>query len=276
VIRQQRSSTWQEDIILPDLADFQARFAAALLADTVDQGLATQPGFAVYRNTALSSAVAALAASYPRIEDLLGAEAFGAIALEYARNCRPDTPMLTGYGASFADYLADQPIGGELPYLADVARIDRMWTEVFFAADAAPLDAATFASFDLQAERARVVSLHPASRHAWFTSPAPAIWLAHQKNAFEPVEIPWAPGGIHITRFEDDVVVEAVPQADIVFLDLLDKGAPIVECAEQLLTQLPEADLAGIVARLLSRGALAGPGCLGPTLRCGPAKSSAI
>ncbi|WP_242140628.1 DNA-binding domain-containing protein [Sphingomonas sp. TREG-RG-20F-R18-01] len=241
---------------MSELADFQERFAVAIVAEPSDEALAALPGFAVYRNTSLSAAIDALAANYPRIEALLGPAAFSEIALEYTRAYRPDTPLLATYGTSFAAYLDAHPIRTELPYLADVARIDRMWTEAFFAVDAPPLSAESFAAIDLGAEPDRVLALHPASRHAWFDSPAAAIWLAHQEDMVEPIDIAWLPSGVHLTRAEFTIVVEAVPKPDILFLDLLNRGVPVVESAERLLTACPDADLAAIVARLLSRGAL--------------------
>lgn len=244
---------------MPDLAKFQTRFAAAIMEEAVNPAMAALPGFAVYRNTSLSAAIDALAANYPRIKMLLGTEAFGALATGYARTYWSHTPMLASYGATFPDYLIGHPIGEDLPYIADVARVDRMWTEVFFAADAAPLSAEAFAAIDLSTDPSLVLTLHPASRHAWFDSPAAAIWLAHSEEVAEPVEIAWVPGGIHLTREYDHVVVEAVPRPEILFLDLLAQRMPVLESAESLLTECPGVDLAAIVARLLSRGALAAP-----------------
>ncbi|MGZ5715039.1 MAG: HvfC/BufC family peptide modification chaperone, partial [Caldimonas sp.] len=56
---------------------FQRDFAAALLAEPAEAGaIAAQPGFAVYRNTVLRGCIDALAANYPTVAQLLGAEAF--------------------------------------------------------------------------------------------------------------------------------------------------------------------------------------------------------
>lgn len=244
---------------MPELGAFQRWFADSLIVDPTNPELAALPGFAVYRNTSLSAAIDALAANYPRIEALLGAAAFAGIALDYARTYRPDTPVMATYGASFPTYLAGHPIRAELPYLADVARIDRLWTEAFFAPDVEPLSAETFSTIDLAENAAYVQSLHPASRHAWFEGPAAAIWLAHQTDLVEPFDVAWQPGGIHLTRGDAFVTADAVPWADILFLDLLVSGLPLVECAERTLTACPDADLASIVARLLSKGALQTP-----------------
>ncbi len=235
---------------MPDLARFQTGFADAMVDPAVTGALAAQPGFAVYRNTPLKAGVDALIANYPTIDTILGNEAFGAVGLIYARQFRPVSPILCDYGAGFADFLAASPLAEDLPYLADVARIDRLWTEAFFAADAPALDTALIASL---ADR---IVLHPASRHLWLDTPAATIWLAHQQAPFKAIEPVWQGEGVHVTRSEGAVAVERVSAADIVLLDALAGGATILAAAEAMLAAFSDADLAAIFARLLHRSAL--------------------
>jgi hypothetical protein len=235
---------------MPDLASFQSGFAEAVVDPAVTGALAAQPGFAVYRNTPLKAGVDALIANYPTIDTILGNEAFGAVGLIYARQFRPVSPILCDYGAGFADFLAASPLAEDLPYLADVARIDRLWTEAFFAADAPALDTALIASL---ADR---IVLHPASRHLWLDTPAATIWLAHQQAPFKAIEPVWQGEGVHVTRSEGAVAVERVSAADIVLLDALAGGATILAAAEAMLAAFSDADLAAIFARLLHRSAL--------------------
>ena len=235
---------------MPDLASFQSGFAEAVVDPAVTGALAAQPGFAVYRNTPLKAGVDALIANYPTIDTILGNEAFGAVGLIYARQFRPVSPILCDYGAGFADFLAASPLAEDLPYLADVARIDRLWTEAFFAADAPALDRALIASL---ADR---IVLHPASCHLWLDTPAATIWLAHQQAPFKAIEPVWQGEGVHVTRSEGAVAVELVSAADIVLLDALAGGATILAAAEAMLAAFSDADLAAIFARLLHRSAL--------------------
>ncbi len=235
---------------MPDLASFQSGFADAMVDPAVTGALAAQPGFAVYRNTPLKAGVDALIANYPTIDAILGNEAFGAVGLIYARQFRPVSPILCDYGAGFADFLAASPLAEDLPYLADVARIDRLWTEAFFAADAPALDRALIASL---ADR---IVLHPASCHLWLDTPAATIWLAHQQAPFKAIEPVWQGEGVHVTRSEGAVAVERVSAADIVLLDALAGGATILAATEAMLAAFTDADLAAIFARLLHRSAL--------------------
>ncbi len=239
---------------MPDLASFQSGFADALVDPDVTGALAAQPGFAVYRNTPLKAGVDALIANYPTIDTILGNEAFGAVGLIYARQFRPVSPILCDYGAGFADFLAASPLAEDLPYLADVARIDRLWTEAFFAADAPALAPALEAT--LIASLANGIVMHPASRHLWLGTPAATIWLAHQQAPFKAIEPVWQGEGVHVTRSEGAVAVERVSAADIVLLDALAGGATILAAAEAMLAAFSDVDLAAIFARLLHRSAL--------------------
>src|SRR5688572_2123247 len=165
---------------MPDLAHFQDAFAEALLTVEPVGRITSEPGFAVYRNTVARGAIEALRAGFPTIDALIGAEAFTEAALAYRDERPPVSPVLADYGASFPGFLARQPWTEELPYLADVARLDRLWIEAHLAADRVSLRPAgpispgdpRFAGFQL--------TLHPATRFAWLDTPAMTIWLAHR------------------------------------------------------------------------------------------------
>ena len=159
-----------------DLAAFQAAFTEALLADQPVGAVAAAPGFAVYRNTCARGAVEALRAAYPTIDALIGEEAFTHAALDYRGANLPASPVLSDYGADFAEFLERQPWTGELPYLADVARLDRLWLECFLSAD-------------------------PAARLAWLATPAMTIWQAHRQPAgFDELAPAWREEGALFTR----------------------------------------------------------------------------
>src|SRR6478752_5091515 len=89
----------------------------------------------VYRNTVISGAVEALRDNYPVVEQIVGSEMFEALAVDFASTCPPRTPVLALYGSEFADWLGQQPWIADLPYLADVARVERLRIESLFASD---------------------------------------------------------------------------------------------------------------------------------------------
>lgn len=242
---------------MPDLAQFQDAFAEALLAAEPVGRLAREPGFAVYRNTAARGAVEALRAGYPTIDALIGEAAFTDAALDFRTGQPPTSPVLDHYGAGFPAFLARQPWTGELPYLADVARLDRLWVETHLAADRPPLrraepispGAARFAGFRL--------TLHPAARFAWLETPAMTIWLAHRSpGGFDDLEPQWRSEGALFTRRRGAVEAHPIGPAEHRLLAATASGATVNDIAAALETAHPEADAASLFARLIACGAL--------------------
>lgn len=232
-----------------DLASFQRAFADALMAD----GQAAPPfrthAFAVYRNTSARGAVEALRAAYPTVDMLVGEEMFTQVALDYRHYQPPAGPVLSDYGATFAAFLASQPWTCELPYLADVARLDWLWLESFLAQDADALPR----QFTSEAR----IALHPATRFAWLGTPAMTIWLAH-RDPLELTELDpdWVEEGALFTRPGLRVRAEMIDPA---FHDLLvacAAPASVGDVVSTVAAAFPQADIPELVQRGVASGAL--------------------
>jgi hypothetical protein len=167
----------------------QSEFAEAI-------GRPVTGALAVYRNTVARGAVEALRANYPVVEQIIGGDMFEAVAAEYSAACPPHSPVLALYGRDFADWIESQQWGGDVPYLADVARVERLRVESLFAADAEPV-AGLHARSDFAALK---LGLHPATRFAWLMTPAMSIWLAHQQPIEAAIEPEWKAEGALFVR----------------------------------------------------------------------------
>jgi hypothetical protein len=115
-----------------DLAQLQTQMAQGLLSGSFD-GLAdiardgpvgADAAWSIHRNTALHGLVNSLRLTYPTVDALTGAEFFDQAALAFVERHPPAGPWLSGYGASFGDFLAGYDPAAEVPYLADAARLD--------------------------------------------------------------------------------------------------------------------------------------------------------
>ena len=174
-----------------DLAAFQRDFAAAIDAPATG-------AMAVYRNTVLHGAVEALRANYPVVEQILGSDMFGHAAVDFASEYPPGSPALALYGREFAEWLGRQCWADDLPYLGDVARVERLHTSCLFAADAEHLgiDRVRGICRDPNAR----VRLHPAVRFGWLATPAMSIWLAHQHSTPATIAPDWKAEGALFAR----------------------------------------------------------------------------
>jgi hypothetical protein len=234
---------------MPDLAAFQRAFAAAILEDRQPEPSIRSLAFAVYRNTSARGAVEALRATYATVNALLGDDGFTQVALEYWRETPPAGPVLSDYGAGFAGFLARQPWTCELPYLADVARLDWLWLESFLSADsdAAPPPAGS----------ARRIMLHPATRVAWLATPAMTIWQAHRNpDGFDELEPDWHEEGALITRTGLQVRAQLIDRASH-YLLLVSAGSPRVDqCVAAVAETYPQSNVPELLQQCVASGAL--------------------
>lgn len=251
------------------LARFQNDFVLALhhpdSASATLAPLVTQPGFAVYRNTVLKGCIDALEANFPTVARLVGSSWFRAAALPYVRATPPSSVMLMDYGRDFADFLTDFEPARELPYLADVARLDRCWTEAHMAADAPALDADALAALPAEALGELRLRPHPATRWAWHADqPIYAIWRANREEMPLNAELRWIGDGALLTRMPHDGAVcwQAAGPGLCAFLDACAAGetlAKAAQAAQAACSAQTGLDLARLWAELITTGALTAP-----------------
>ena len=246
------------------LAQFQDHFAAALLATDglpahpAMAALAAQPGFLVYRNTVMKGCIDALQANYPVVTRLVGEEWLRAAAAVFVRAQPPTQAALVHYGAGFDDFLAGFEPAAEMDWLPGVARLDRCWTEAHVARDAAPLDPAWIAARPPEALANLHLQPHPAARWAWFAdAPVYTLWQRNRSGDGDATDIDWQGEGALITRPQAAVQWTELDAAGCAFMDACAAGQSLAEAAGAALAAQPDADLAGLMSRLLQAGAFA-------------------
>jgi hypothetical protein len=163
---------------------FQRSFARALFDPNVTspRGIAWNGKddvtwrFAVHRNNMVVGLVNAISARFPVIEKLVGHDFFAAMAKAFVRAKPPRTPLLMTYGDEFPDFIRTFVPARELPYLADVARIEAARTRAYHAADAAPLGAKALGGKDADILIALRARLHPSLEIVRSEHPIVNIW----------------------------------------------------------------------------------------------------
>ena len=189
----------------PDLAALQSSFAAAILhQDAVPPGF-DERGFLVHRNTVLSALCEALRLSYPVTDKLVGSAFFDQAALAHARRDPPRQPVLARYGAGFTETLAAQAGSGDLPYLADVARLE-------WAVDQAGHDLPGFdRALTIQTPQGlATLAMAPSLRLLRLDHAVLTIWQAIAQERYEELEtVAWraGPQWLAVHHGDDDVIV---------------------------------------------------------------------
>jgi hypothetical protein len=243
------------------LSRFQDSFAQALIAQKPDlqssvAALVSQPGFSVYRNTVMKGCIDALQANYPSITRLVGEEWFRAAAAIYVRTHLPDDARMLYYGSQFATFIEGFEPAAELPYLPDVARLDRFWTEAHAAENIPSLDPSCLADIAPEQLADVVLNPHPAARWAWFEDqPIYTIWCRNRETPEADEEIAWQGEGALLTRPDGAVSWIALDAAGCAFLDACSVGRSLAEAAADALALLPDTDLASLLSTLLEASA---------------------
>lgn len=246
------------------LGQFQTAFAQALFspltpADPRIRALTAQPAFAVYRNTVMKACVDALEANFPVVARLVGSDWFRAAAALYVAHDAPIDARLLHYGCGFADFLRNFEPAAALTYLPGAAQLDTFWRESHAAQDAPCADAAWVASQAPEYLARLVLKPHPAARWAWFDDqPIYSIWHSNRQQTQQP-DVPWQGEGALLTRPDDRVNWQGIPQAGCVLLNACADGVPIAQASEQALHADPNVDMANLFALLLRAGAFSGP-----------------
>lgn len=242
---------------------YAAAFAPALL----DPGLAAPAVVAgpnskaavkrynVYRNNVTVSLINALAAAFPATLRITGDEFFRAMARFYVRAMPPSSPLLFDYGQDFPDFIERYEYAQAVPWLADVARIERAWLDAYHAADVQPLMPQDLAAIPSEQLANAVLKPHPATRVIRSRFSAVTAFTASRSDGparqIEVVE----PEDALVTRPSLEVEVRRLPPSGAIFLDSLMAGETLGVAAAAAFAENPSFDLSANIRGLLDAGA---------------------
>ncbi len=217
--------------------------------------------FNVYRNNVASSLRSAMAATYPVVEALVGAEFFAPMAQAYVADNIPSSPVLLEYGESFAEFLERFEPVRQLGYLPDVARVEWAFNESFHAKDAEPITIKALSALDPQALEYVRFALHPSLRLTRSSWPVLSIWQAHQQDDpaahMEKIAGPRQGEAGFVVRPKFEVTATIVPVAAVDFLTELSNGKTLTQAAD-VITEAEQADMGAMLATLFEAGLVAG------------------
>ncbi|MBL8349701.1 MAG: putative DNA-binding domain-containing protein [Burkholderiaceae bacterium] len=219
----------------------QAEFAAALRgpAAPCPAGLRAWNGsdpalrFAVHRNNVVSGLIDALAEGFPVTQALVGSEFFRAMAAHFVRQHLPRSPVLAHYGEDLPDFIAGFEPARPLPYLADVARLERARVRAFHAADVPPLAAEAVGAALARIDRvdALCALAHPSVSLLVSPYAVVSLWAAHQVDDPEALAAvdPGVAESALVLRDGLDVLVLRLAPGFARFFGALLGGVPLAE-----------------------------------------------
>jgi hypothetical protein len=141
---------------------------------------------AIYGNAYRSRLAETLAAHYPALVALMGAADFDKLCGAYIDVHESHFASIRYYGGELATFLATHAHLKSKPALSELARWEWAMTEVFDAADAAPIDAQALGEVAPEAWAALKFDLHPSLRRLDLHWNAPPLWKALTDNRSAP------------------------------------------------------------------------------------------
>ena len=238
----------------------QTEFTRALLdpAQPVPEGIIRPDGqtagkrFDVYRNNVVLSLIRAMETSFPVIRKLVGDKFFDAMAGEFVRAHPPKTPLIMFYGDDFATFLENFPPVANIPYLADVARLEQARRVAYHAADDPVVAPEALGAVPPEALGDVTFALHSAAHVLRSPFPIFSIWRINSTDDQTPVDN--HAEDVLISRPADDVVVQRLPSGGAVFLTALGAGQTLSDAAETATAAAPDFDLSQNIGGMLSAG----------------------
>lgn len=218
-------------------------------------GKAADKRYNVYRNNVTVSLINALAATFPATLRITGTDFFRAMARLHVRATPPTSPLLFEYGRDFPDFIESYEYAGSMPWLADVARVERAWLDAYHAAEAAPLTAPALAAIAPDRLADVVLTPHPATRIVRSRFPAVTIFAANRSVGPVGRIAATEPEDALVTRPGLEVVVRRLPPGAVIFLTRLTAGESLGAAAAAALEDSPEFDLSINIAGIIEAGA---------------------
>lgn len=250
------------------LSDLQAAFAAHLQGHdrpelegaVVGDRVAAAARLRIYRNHVRESLAAALGATFATVQVLVGEDFFRGLALAFVAESPPQGPVLSEYGADFPAFVAGWPAAQDLPYLADVARLDWALNLAFHAPAGPRLSAADLVGLPMGELPSQRLVAAPGTAVVTSAWPLDRIWRVSQPGASAAEEgVDLQSGGVAllVLRRPDDAGFAALSAGEKAMVAALLDGFTLGEAAEAGSRGQADFDLATAFARLLALQAFA-------------------
>lgn len=249
------------------LPELQREFLAAVLSPGGDApawvrrggpGAAARLG--VYRANARENFLAALAAGFPWLRELMGRQEFAELAWSYQRRCPSVSGNLQHVGARLPAFLAEHLTGTGREPLASVAMLEWAMQEVAnVARQEARLDLAELAAVPAERHATLSFATDPAMRvlclpHALF-----AAWAARQSGrAAGSAGLPAGPEHLIVRRARGRIEVGRLEPGRGACLAALAAGEPLGAAVDACLAQGLELDLAAALPEWVAEGLIIG------------------
>ncbi len=229
------------------LEDCEEDFKAVFRED----GIAFHERLKVYHSNVIGSLTAALAATFPVVENLVGADFFKVMARGFIFDNPPDRGCLQFYGAGFDGFIRAYAPAAGLAYLPDVARFEFALNVAYYAPDDDVLAPDALASLPPENLGDSVLHLRPSATLIESRYPLLQIrdfCLDEDHNA--PPNLDKDHGcRLLIVRPQLDVDIVVLREDEFMVLSLLQEETPLGAAVERTLEQFSDFDFTAFLQK---------------------------
>jgi len=197
----------------------------------------------------------ALAVELPAVRRILGDAAFASLAARYVVACPPGSYDLAHAGQRLSYFLESDPLTVDLPFLPDLARLERCIAAAFVAKDGAPLTWSVLQAMTPESVADLRLKLVPGTALVSSRFPLHLLWRARDASDDEvSIELAVAgETGVVVYRHGEVVRCEPLDADDAIVLSVALRGeATLAELAARV-GMSPETFLL-VFKRLVERG----------------------
>jgi Putative DNA-binding domain len=238
-------------------ADFRDGIVAgdeAVLAAFEAGNLSERKRLYIYRNNVFSNYRNALAAVYPAILSLVGADYFRQAAQRYVQRYPSFSGDIHHYGEVFSELLASLPGGADLAYLPDVARLEWFIHAAFHAADCERFDLNRLQSIAPEDYPRLRFTLNPAAQVLKSDFPIRKIWQVNLPGYQGDQRVDLSEGGESLLVMRRNFVmeVETISPAEAAALGSFQRTEKFEQALDMALSLHPEFDVGMFLQRFIA------------------------
>lgn len=209
----------------------------------------------IYRNNIVGSLTKAVQATYPLIEKLTGEDFSTGLMRSFVLENPPQEACLARYGAGLDQFIENFSPAKDLPYLADVARLEWAMNEAYYAPDDRPLTPSGLqnAPFDELTD----MNLPLRSSVRLLESRWPLVVLRDfclKENRHESEMLDLKQGGCRVMVYRSGLSADIVPlePAEYMFLRAVEAENTLGNALEITLKTFPGFDFQGFLQKHLA------------------------
>jgi hypothetical protein len=256
------------------LRDLQSGLSASILYgdDTIASrviagALTAEQRLAIYRHNVFSTLRGALADLYPLVQRIVGRARFNELADTFIRDQPSTSGDLNDYGSAWPQYLTTDPRTQDVPYLADVARVEWAWHRAFHAANIALLELSCLAQVREARHDDIKFHLHPSVTLIPSSYPLFQIHAINQPDYAGDFCVDWRhQDNIIVHRDDETVTLRALDAGVSAFLHALAREETLALAADRAFAADGAFDLQQTLMRAVRSSIISGASLDGAAL----------